>query len=625
MPDSPYTSMFGGADSTGLMGSLIDTPQLRRMRAFDALGGLGAALIKASAPSAVPRSLTDTFAEGLAGAQQGVAGNEDKYLKRALVASQVATADANLKRQQEWSKILQGAQAPVAAGVSQPGYAASTTPLVGTPEQNAIGTNETGGQDNPYATIGPQTKYQDGTVDQPHGKYGVMGKNIGPWTQEVLGKAMTPQEFLASPQAQDAVFNVKFHQFTQQTGSPQGAATMWFTGRPPGPTNTAPDVLGTTPAQYVQKFNQNYQPNQPPQGQQAPQMAQGGQPPGIPSPLPQPGQAPPAMPPGSQTLQDVIQKIPPGVRQLMGAMDMKEGLPLLMKYAEPNHQIAMDSRTGQVIFADKNDIGRLPFLVPVDAAKLQVEQQKLATEQRKVSMQERNQDVILGPDGQPMVNPQVAQAKKAVAAATGSDVAGHADKVMIDQAVKEHGDLQTNALQARTGIAQTNRLSSLLDQVGTGRFTTTTQEIKQMAKGVGIDLKALGVQDDTAPAQAADALVKQMALSLRNPSQGAGMPGAMSDQDRNFLAKMVPSLETTPEGRKLMMQYAQKMYQRSIETARISNEYIRSGKIKTDPAGMYAEIQKYADEHPMFTEKDIPAAAQGGSIPAPPAGYRMVP
>ena len=44
----------------------------------------------------------------------------------------------------------------------------------------------------------------------------------------------------------------------------------------------------------------------------------------------------------------------------------------------------------------------------------------------------------------------------------------------------------------------------------------------------------------------------EFALELRNPSGGAGMPGAMSDADRNFLASIPPSLANTKEGRALI-------------------------------------------------------------------------
>lgn len=111
----------------------------------------------------------------------------------------------------------------------------------------AMGAIESGHR---YDAIGPQTS--DG--DRAYGYYQVMGKNIGPWTKQILGRSMTPQEFLNDSKAQDAVFNSRFGQYLQQTGSPDDAASMWFTGRPLAQGARAADVTGTTGADYVARF-----------------------------------------------------------------------------------------------------------------------------------------------------------------------------------------------------------------------------------------------------------------------------------------------------------------------------------------------------------------------------------
>src|SRR4051812_5422733 len=78
------------------------------------------------------------------------------------------------------------------------------------------------------------------------GRYQVMDFNVAPWTQEVLGRSMTPDEFVADPKAQDAVFEKKFGGFADKYGSPQEAASVWFTGRPMAQGANALDILGTT-------------------------------------------------------------------------------------------------------------------------------------------------------------------------------------------------------------------------------------------------------------------------------------------------------------------------------------------------------------------------------------------
>ena len=111
----------------------------------------------------------------------------------------------------------------------------------------AISSIESGGN---YRAIGPPTK----TGDRALGKYQVMGNNVGPWSEEVLGRRVTPQEFIQSPEIQDKIFQGKFGQYTEKYG-PEGAAKAWFAGEEGMKNPNARDVLGTTVSSYAAKFN----------------------------------------------------------------------------------------------------------------------------------------------------------------------------------------------------------------------------------------------------------------------------------------------------------------------------------------------------------------------------------
>lgn len=102
-----------------------------------------------------------------------------------------------------------------------------------------------------YSALGPVT--QKG--NRAYGKYQVMDFNIGPWTEKYLGKRLTPQEFLASPEAQEAVFRGEFGGNVEKYGSPQEAASVWFTGQPMSRGANRKDILGTTGSGYIDKFN----------------------------------------------------------------------------------------------------------------------------------------------------------------------------------------------------------------------------------------------------------------------------------------------------------------------------------------------------------------------------------
>ena len=102
-----------------------------------------------------------------------------------------------------------------------------------------------------YSAVGPQTA----KGDRAYGKYQVMDFNIPTWTQKHLGQKLTPEQFLASPEAQEAVFQGEFGASVQKYGNPQDAASVWFTGRPASQGAGRSDILGTTGSKYVNKFN----------------------------------------------------------------------------------------------------------------------------------------------------------------------------------------------------------------------------------------------------------------------------------------------------------------------------------------------------------------------------------
>ncbi|HEV2160246.1 hypothetical protein [Bradyrhizobium sp.] len=115
---------------------------------------------------------------------------------------------------------------------------------------SAIASIESGGK---YDLLGPVTK----TGDRAYGKYQVMGANIPTWTKTYTGQAMTPEQFLASPEAQEAVFKGQFGQYAQMYG-PEGAAKAWFAGERGMNNPNARDQLGTTVQSYADRFSKAY-------------------------------------------------------------------------------------------------------------------------------------------------------------------------------------------------------------------------------------------------------------------------------------------------------------------------------------------------------------------------------
>jgi hypothetical protein len=115
-----------------------------------------------------------------------------------------------------------------------------------TARENAIAGLESSGR---YNALGPVTR----KGDRAYGKYQVMGANVGPWTEEVLGQRLTPQQFLTSKQAQDAVFRHRFGDYVNKYGE-EGAARAWFGGEGNIDKPQARDQLGTSVGSYGQNY-----------------------------------------------------------------------------------------------------------------------------------------------------------------------------------------------------------------------------------------------------------------------------------------------------------------------------------------------------------------------------------
>ncbi|MGC4394484.1 hypothetical protein [Hydrogenophaga sp. T2] len=159
---------------------------------------------------------------------------------------------------------------------------------------------------------------------------------------------------------------------------------------------------------------------------------------------------------------------------------------------------------------------------------------------------------------------------------------------------EEYGNILKAGTLGQGKLNRYSRLGELLQGVQTGKFTETGLEVAKAARSLGFN-----VGENVGNLEAAQALSGEIALELRNPSGGAGMPGAMSDADRQFLVNMVPGLATTPEGRTLMLDTAQRLAKRDMDVARIAREYRkRNGSIDE---GFYDELAKFSAANPLFS------------------------
>jgi len=183
---------------------------------------------------------------------------------------------------------------------------------------------------------------------------------------------------------------------------------------------------------------------------------------------------------------------------------------------------------------------------------------------------------------------------------------------------KEYENIRAGANAARGNLANLDVLEASLDAAGsTGAFGETEQDLRRVAAYFGV-----GDADKAASGDLVRSISNKLALSVRSPGgEGGGMPGAMSDADREFLRSTVPSLGKLPGGNRAMIDIARKVGQRSIDIHKMAVQYARQHDGQLDP-GFEELVNEYADQNPLFPRDDpnnpLPKAAPavGASVSA---------
>lgn len=179
-----------------------------------------------------------------------------------------------------------------------------------------------------------------------------------------------------------------------------------------------------------------------------------------------------------------------------------------------------------------------------------------------------------------------------------------ADKTYGDETAKASAEqykaIQNAGMQAPGRIAKLQQLGALLDGHDGGKLSPTGLQIAQMANSLGIK-----IDSKLANKEAAQALTNELALSLRDPSNGGGMPGAMSDADRQFLVASVPGLSQSAQGRKAMVQMQVALTQRNADVAGMARQWQqRYGRLDAvNPntgLSFHDNLQRWAQARPLF-------------------------
>lgn len=220
------------------------------------------AYLRATSAELMKPQTVNNWAQGLSELANSAAG---VYLANKANQGQIANANAaqqELQPQQSAPGMLTTAPPAVGGAVQQSalppfqGSAPSGQGSAVTAYGPAVASIESAGSGD-YNALGPVVKSGSMAGQRAIGKYGIMEGNVGPWTQEALGQAMTPEQFRQNPKAQDATFNDRFGKYVAQTGNVKDAASMWLTGRPLADGGAAAaDQNGTTGQAYADRVAQ---------------------------------------------------------------------------------------------------------------------------------------------------------------------------------------------------------------------------------------------------------------------------------------------------------------------------------------------------------------------------------
>ena len=173
------------------------------------------------------------------------------------------------------------------------------------------------------------------------------------------------------------------------------------------------------------------------------------------------------------------------------------------------------------------------------------------------------------------------------------------------------------------GINNLELVSGLLERgVPTGKVTNATLPVRQWAKQ--LHLLTDEAADQVGDQELLTSVQNRMAMILRNPESGGGLPGSASDRDVQFLKDAVPSLEKTPAGNRLITLTALAVMKRERQLASATGEYLTQG-------GSYQKLSsfttKWRDENPLLARPKSPEDAQNlpaGSIFVTPKGELRV-
>lgn len=180
---------------------------------------------------------------------------------------------------------------------------------------------------------------------------------------------------------------------------------------------------------------------------------------------------------------------------------------------------------------------------------------------------------------------------------------------------KRYDGISAGAMNAQQMLGMYDLAEQALNSgVRTGIGAEAELTLRQMGAAMGMDTDPKKL----AGGELIRAVQNRMALTMRSPDGGMGMPGALSDRDIKFLKDSQIGIDRSPEGNRRMLEAFRAMESRKIEIARLADDYVmQNGRLDS---GFNQMVREYAQANPLFPEVESGGAPQAGQVVD---GYRF--
>lgn len=188
------------------------------------------------------------------------------------------------------------------------------------------------------------------------------------------------------------------------------------------------------------------------------------------------------------------------------------------------------------------------------------------------------------------------------------------DTMMQEEFKKQYATAKEEAKNARQQMGLYEQMRDIVPKAYSGFGGNAMKVGGRILARLGMDVEGL------AESEMLEALQNQLALRIRNPESGMGLPGAASNRDVAFLKAAVPGLDKTPEGNMKLIDYNIKFLERNMVLEEEMAAYIRKKGYLDD--GFWAQWNEWVEkpENDLFAGEPGFAEAQGKSTVSLPAG-----